>query len=76
MVFPEFPKDRLQTEVTITQEGLYVTLSPEGHIKKHLSTYMGEVPMDETRIANELIQFSGKTHNGSMIKFRESKQIR
>lgn len=43
------------------QEGLYVTLSPQGHIKKHLSTFLGEMPFEDTTIAEELIQFSEKT---------------
>lgn len=43
------------------QEGLYVTLDPQGHIKKHLSTFLGEMPFEDTTIAEELIQFSEKT---------------
>ncbi len=42
------------------REGLYVTLTPEGIIKKHLSTKTGEVPLDNISIADELIQFSEK----------------
>ena len=43
------------------REGLYVTLAPNGIIKKHLSTNLGEMPLKETTIAEELIQFSEKT---------------
>lgn len=43
------------------REGLYVTLTPEGKIKKHLSTKMGEMPLPDTTVAEELIQFSEKT---------------
>lgn len=41
-------------------EGLYVTVTPEGIIKRHLSTKKGEVPLDNISIADELIQFSEK----------------
>ena len=37
------------------REGLYVTLAPNGIIKKHLSTNLGEMPLKETTIAEELI---------------------
>ena len=43
------------------REGLYVTVGPKGIIKKHLSTNLGEMPLKETTIAEELIQFSEKT---------------
>lgn len=39
-------------------EGLYVTVSPDGTIKKHLSTKDGEVTFPERSIAEELIAFS------------------
>lgn len=42
------------------REGLYVMLGPKGTIKKHLSTILGEVPMDDISIGDELIQFSEK----------------
>lgn len=43
-------------------EGLYITLSPDGTIKRHLSTKSGEVPFDDTTIVDELIQLSEKNH--------------
>lgn len=42
------------------QEGLYVTLTGDGRIKKHLSTIFGEMPQDEISIGDELIRFSEK----------------
>lgn len=42
------------------QSGLYVAFTPDGKIKRHLSTRKGEMPLDETTIADELIQFSEK----------------
>lgn len=35
--------------------GLYVSISPDGKIKKHLSTESGEVPLKDTTISDELI---------------------
>ncbi len=35
--------------------GLYVSISPHGRIKKHLSTESGEVPLKDTTISDELI---------------------
>lgn len=43
-------------------EGLYIALSPDGTIKQHLSTKSGEVPLDDTTIADELIRLSEKNH--------------
>ena len=43
-------------------EGLYISLSPEGTIKRHLSTRSGEVPLPDTTIADELIQLSEQNH--------------
>ena len=42
------------------REGLYVTLTGNGKIKRHLSTRKGEVPLDDTTIANELILLTDK----------------
>lgn len=42
------------------QSGLYVAFTPDGKIKRHLSTRKGEMPLDETTIADGLIQFSEK----------------
>ena len=39
-------------------EGLYISLSPDGTIKRRLSTRSGEVPLSDTTIADELIQKS------------------
>lgn len=50
------------------REGLYVTLTPDGTIRKHLSTIFGEMPLDEITIGEELIQFSEKTIPFSMDK--------
>ena len=35
--------------------GLYVSFTPEGKIKRHLSTEMGEVPLEDTTVSSELI---------------------
>ena len=35
--------------------GLYVSISPDGRIKKYLSTESGEVPLKDTTISDELI---------------------
>ena len=39
-------------------EGLYVTINPDGKIKKHLSTKDGEVPFPDVSITDELIEFA------------------
>ena len=39
-------------------EGLYVTVSPDGTIKKHLSTKAGKVSFPDRSVAEELILFS------------------
>ena len=39
-------------------EGLYVTVSPDGTIKKHLSTRAGKVSFPDRSVAEELILFS------------------
>ena len=43
-------------------EGLYISLSPDGKVKRHLSTRSGEVPLPDTTIADELIQLSEQNH--------------
>lgn len=43
-------------------EGLYVTISPDGKIKKHLSTKDGEVPFPDLSIADELINFAEQNY--------------
>ena len=43
-------------------EGLYVTISPDGKIKKHLSTKDGEVPFPDLSIADELIDLSERNY--------------
>ena len=43
-------------------EGLYISFSPNGTIKRHLSTKSGEVPLPDTTIADELIQLSEQNH--------------
>ena len=42
------------------QTGLYVTLAPDGTIKRHLSTITEEMLLPDTTVAEELIQFSEK----------------
>lgn len=37
------------------KHGLYISLLPEGKIKRHLSTDLGEMPLPDTTIADELI---------------------
>ena len=43
-------------------EGLYISLSPDGKVKRHLSTKSGEVPLPDTTITDELIQLSEQNH--------------
>mgnify|MGYP003294355683 CR=1 FL=1 len=43
-------------------EGLYVTISPDGTIKKHLSTKNGEVPFPDRSIAEEVIALSSRDY--------------
>ena len=43
-------------------EGLYISLSPDGKVKRHLSTRSGEMPLPDTTIADELIQLSEQNH--------------
>ena len=40
------------------QTGLYVTLTPDGTIKRHLSTNVEEMLLPDTTVAEELIRFS------------------
>ena len=42
-------------------EGLYIRLLPDGTIKRHLVTILGEVPLEDTTIARELIDFNDTT---------------
>lgn len=41
--------------------GLYVSITPDGKIKRHLSTEHGEVPLEDTTIFGELISLTDKT---------------
>ena len=43
-------------------EGLYVTINPDGKIKKHLSTKDGEVPFPDLSVADELIELSEQNY--------------
>ena len=43
-------------------EGLYVTINPDGKIKKHLSTKDGEVLFPELSVADELIELSEQNY--------------
>ena len=43
-------------------EGLYVTISPDGTIKKYLSTTDGEVPFPDRSIAEEVIALSDRDY--------------
>ena len=43
-------------------EGLYVTINPDGKIKKHLSTKDGEVPFPDVAITDELIEFAEQSY--------------
>lgn len=43
-------------------EGLYVTISPDGKIKKYLSSKDGEVPFPDLSIADELIDLSERNY--------------
>ena len=38
-------------------DGLYVSITPEGKLKRHLSVRNREVPLEDTTAGNELIQF-------------------
>lgn len=40
------------------REGLYVTLSPNGKIKRHLNARGKEIPLSDTTIAEELLQLT------------------
>mgnify|MGYP003295447111 FL=1 len=42
-------------------EGLYVELSPDGKIKRHLNANGKEIPLSDTTIAEELIQLTERT---------------
>lgn len=44
------------------REGLYITLTPDGKIKRHLSSEMGEMPLEDTTITDELIHLSEQNH--------------
>lgn len=53
------------------REGLYVTLAPNGIIKKHLSKITEEMLLPDTTVAEELIQFSEK---GSLLDLDKNPQ--
>ena len=38
--------------------GLYVSITPDGKIKRHLSTEHGEVPLKDTTVSDELISLT------------------
>ena len=50
--------------------GLYVSITPDGKIKRHLSTEHGEVPLEDTTIFGELISLSEKSYLKS-VEFAE-----
>ena len=43
-------------------EGLYVTITPDGIVKKHLSTRDGEVPFPDVSVTDELIAFAEQNY--------------
>lgn len=43
-------------------EGLYVTITPDGIVKKHLSTRDGEVPFPDVSVTDELIAFAEENY--------------
>ena len=43
-------------------EGLYVTITPDGIVKKYLSTRDGEVPFPDVSVADELIAFAEENY--------------
>lgn len=48
--------------MNMRNDGLYVSLLPDGTIKKHLITDCEEVPLEDTTIAEELIRLSEQDH--------------
>ncbi len=48
--------------MNMRNDGLYVSLLPDGTIKKHLITDCEEVPLENTTIAEELIRLSEQDH--------------
>ncbi|MGN1026135.1 MAG: DUF6076 domain-containing protein [Faecousia sp.] len=50
--------------------GLYVSITPDGKIKRHLSTEHGEVPLEDTTVFGELISLSEKSYLKS-VEFAE-----
>lgn len=48
-------------------ERLYIRLLPDGTIKRHLVTILGEVPLEDTTIARELIDLND-TNNVPMYQ--------
>ena len=43
-------------------DGLYITLSLDGKIKRHLQTTGSKIPLEDTTIAEEIISLSEKNH--------------
>lgn len=43
-------------------DGLYITLSPDGKIKRHLQDIGSKIPLDDTTIAGEIIDLSEQNH--------------
>lgn len=43
-------------------DGLYITLSPDGKIKRHLQDGSSKIPLDDTTIAGEIINLSEQNH--------------
>ena len=50
-----------EDENPLIQEGLYITLSPDGIIKRHLIVGGNEMPLSDTTIAEELIQLTERS---------------
>ena len=51
---------REDEEDPLVQEGLYISLTPDGTIKRHLIASGREIPLSDTTIAEELIQVSAE----------------
>lgn len=43
-------------------DGLYITLLPDGKIKRYLQDYGSKIPLDDTTIAGEIINLSEQNH--------------
>ena len=54
------------------EEGLYIKLLPDGKIKRRLITILGEVPLEDTTVSEELVTL---TNQNQIPMYQKTKDI-